>query len=228
MRLTEKHIACCAPNDAESAAGPLVRMRRSVWQAPAPRRTKDPSRGSTPRRQSACPCRPPHRQLWPPVRGRCGRSPRGVDVKNTAGRSRIGQLPAGQAPVQQGSHCRAGKFDEPHRLPGRSGLILVASFICHVRRMTACADQITGHSPSVAIFVLLPRRRVCIPGSLWPDKIAAAQAMSGVEVAAGGPPGNLDTVSIRARLWCGTLRPCVACTGRGCVTHRPRWRRRDA
>jgi len=55
-------------------------MRRSVWQAPAPRRTKDPSRGSTPRRQSACLCRPLHRQLWPPVRGRCGRSARGVDV----------------------------------------------------------------------------------------------------------------------------------------------------
>jgi hypothetical protein len=163
MRLTEKHIACCAPNDAESAAGPLVRMRRSVWQAPAPRRTKDPSRGSNP---AATICLPMSaatpsamaagtrqmRTVGP--RGRC---------KNTAGRSRIGQLPAGQAPVQQGSHCRAGKFDESHRLPGRSGLILVASFICHVRRMTGCADQITGHSPSAAIFILWPRRRVCIP-----------------------------------------------------------------
>jgi len=37
----------------------------------------------------------------------------------------------GQAPVQQRSHCSAGQSGESHRLPARSGLILVVSFICH-------------------------------------------------------------------------------------------------
>jgi hypothetical protein len=191
MRLTEKHIACCAPNDAESAAGPLVRMRRSVWQAPAPRRTKDPSRGSTPRRQSACPCRPPHRQLWPPgtrkmrtfgPRGRCKKY--GRPVAHWTITSRPGSRPAGQSlprwtvrRIAATSRQKRPDLGRQLHLPCEKddGLRRSDHWAFAVRRDLHLVAKTSGlHSPVLYGPIRSPERRRC-PG--WRSPRAGRQAI---------------------------------------------------